>query len=103
MILLIKGRPLGSERVKKKLSLNLFTPKSDFIDFTLSKARGFYSSKGDPLGVKGLMGNSLITQNFTFVFLCSSKGHQSSPYDAPSHINLICSFLIKECVLVAEV
>ena len=34
-----------------------FTPKSDLIDFTLSHARQFYSSKGDPLGVKGL--NSL--------------------------------------------
>ena len=30
-----------------------FTPKSDLIDFTLSNARQFYSSKGDPLGVKG--------------------------------------------------
>ena len=53
MILLVKGRPFGSERVKK-LSLNPFTPKSDLIDFTLSNARRFYSSKGDPLGVKGL-------------------------------------------------
>ena len=34
--------------------LNPFTPKSDFIDFTLSNARRFNSSKGDPLGVKGL-------------------------------------------------
>ena len=34
--------------------LNLFTPKSDLIDFTLSNARRFYSSKGYPLGVKGL-------------------------------------------------
>ena len=33
---------------------NPFTPKSDLIDFTLSSARRFYSSKGDPLGVKGL-------------------------------------------------
>ena len=33
---------------------DIFTPKSDFIDFTLSNARRFYSSKGDPLGVKGL-------------------------------------------------
>ena len=33
---------------------NPFTPKSDLIDFTLSNARRFYSSKGDPLGVKGL-------------------------------------------------
>ena len=62
MILLVKGRPLGSERVKKTISLNPFTPKSDLIDFTLtpddftlSNARRFYSSKGDPLGVKGLM------------------------------------------------
>ena len=35
-------------------SFNPFTPKSDLIDFTLSNARRFYSSKGDPLGVKGL-------------------------------------------------
>ena len=31
-----------------------FKPKSDLIDFTLSNARQFHSSKGDPLGVKGL-------------------------------------------------
>ena len=44
MILLVKGRPLGSERVKKlSQSLNPFTPKSDLIDFTLSNARRFYS------------------------------------------------------------
>ena len=36
-------------------SLNPFTPKSDLIDFTLSNARRFYSSKGDPLAVKGLI------------------------------------------------
>ena len=35
-------------------SFNPFTPKSDLIDFTLSDARQFYSSKGDPLGVIGL-------------------------------------------------
>ena len=35
-------------------NFNPFTPKSDFIDFTLSNARRFYSSKGDSLGVKGL-------------------------------------------------
>ena len=33
---------------------NPFTPKSDLIDFILSNARRFYSSKGNPLGVKGL-------------------------------------------------
>ena len=54
MFLLIKGRPLGSERVKKTISLNPFTLKSDLIDFTLSNARRFYLLKGDPLGVKGL-------------------------------------------------
>ena len=35
--------------------INPFTPKSDLTDFTLSDARWFYSSKGDPLGVKGLI------------------------------------------------
>ena len=38
----------------KTISLNPFTPKSDLIDFTLSNARQFYLSRGDPLGVKGL-------------------------------------------------
>ena len=38
----------------KKERVNPFTPKSDFIDFTLSNARRFYASKGDPLGVEGL-------------------------------------------------
>ena len=33
---------------------NPFTPKSDFIDFTLYNAKRFYSSQGDPSGVKGL-------------------------------------------------
>ena len=41
--------------------LNPFTPKSDFIDFTLSNARRFYSSKGNPLGVKGLKKLSSLT------------------------------------------
>ena len=35
-------------------SFNPFTPKSDLIDFILSNARRFYSSKGGPSGVKGL-------------------------------------------------
>ena len=34
--------------------LKPFTRKSDLIDFILSNARQFYSSKEDPLGVKGL-------------------------------------------------
>ena len=40
--------------IQNTISLNPFTPKSDFIDFTLSSVRWFYPSKGDPLGVKGL-------------------------------------------------
>ena len=34
--------------------VNPFKSKSDFIDFTQSNDRRFYSSKGEPLGVKGL-------------------------------------------------
>ena len=60
-ILLVKGRPLRSERVEKTIfSLKPVTPNSDLIDFTLSNARQFYLSKGDPLGVKGL----------SVIFLC---------------------------------
>ena len=43
------------------LIVNPFTPKSDLIDFTLSKARRFCSSKGDPSGVKGLKKLSPLT------------------------------------------
>ena len=42
------------KRAKCSHYFNPFTSKSDLIDFTLSNARRFYSSKGDPLGVKGL-------------------------------------------------
>ena len=38
---------------------NPLTPKSDLIDFILSNARRFYSSKGDPLAVKGLINQSI--------------------------------------------
>ena len=67
-ILLVNGRPLGSERVKKLTSFNPFTPKSDLIDFTLSKARRFYSSMGDPLGVKGLVFSYLLKYYFQVSF-----------------------------------
>ena len=36
--------------------LNPFSAKAVLIDFTLSNARRFYSSKGNPLAVKGLSG-----------------------------------------------
>ena len=40
---------------KKSISLNPLLPGSDrLIDFTLSNAIRFYSSKGDPLGLKEL-------------------------------------------------
>ena len=39
--------------VHLKTYFNHLLPKSN-KDFTLSIARRFYSSKGDPLGVKGL-------------------------------------------------
>ena len=39
--------------IKKTISLNPFPPKSDFIYFTLSNAKQFYLSKGDPFGMKG--------------------------------------------------
>ena len=45
--------------------VNPFTPKSDLIDFTLSNARQFYSSKLDPSGVKGLTLKCLsLTDNY---------------------------------------
>ena len=57
----VSPRPEGNIEVKEKQNslspegpvINPFTPKSDLIDFTLSNANRFYSSKGDPLGVKG--------------------------------------------------
>ena len=46
--------PIVNNMPTKIPLFNPFTHKSDLIDFTLSNARRFYSSKGDPLGVKGL-------------------------------------------------
>ena len=37
------------QSVNENQMLNPFTPKSDIIDFTLSNARRFYLSKGEPL------------------------------------------------------
>ena len=45
----------AKEDITEHKLLKPFKPKSDLIDFTLSNARRFYSSKGDPLGVKGLI------------------------------------------------
>ena len=58
-----------------------FKPKSDLIDFTLSNARQFYSSKGDLLGVKLL--RCLIyglykPYNTTVIKLAKSKQQESS-------------------------
>ena len=50
-----KVRSIKKSFSEKQINcFNPFTPKSDFIGFTLSNARRFYSSKGDPLGVKEL-------------------------------------------------
>ena len=39
---------------EKPIPVRNSLPNGDLIDFTLSNAKQFYSSKGDPLGVKGL-------------------------------------------------
>ena len=49
--------------------LNPLTAKDVLIDFTLSNARRFYSSKGDPSGTKGLIQTS---QKATQTFPCRS-------------------------------
>ena len=59
---------LGRPRLLPR-PVNPFTLKSDLIDFTLSNARRFYSSKGDPLGVKGLTHLSGNTLWQAFIFL----------------------------------
>ena len=47
-----------------------FTPRERLTDFTLSNARRFYSSKGNPLGLKGFIVSIVIRLNFTLtVFL----------------------------------
>ena len=40
--------------LKTRISPNTLPPKNDFIDFTLANDRQFYSSQGDPLGLKEL-------------------------------------------------
>ena len=64
-ILLVKGEALGRKRVnnvKNYVSINPLTAEGApraLIDFTLSNARRFYSSKGKPLDGKGLSLGSL--------------------------------------------
>ena len=62
---------------KKTISLNPFTPKSDLIDFTLSNGRQFYSSKGDPLGVKRLnlwgFGSLVVARCYDGAWSCFSR------------------------------
>ena len=54
---------MGVKGLRKTISLNPFTPKSDLIDFTLSNARRFYSSERDPLGVEGLKSFNLTSND----------------------------------------
>ena len=60
--------------------VNPFTPKSDLIDFTLSNARRFYSSKGNPSGVKGLKTLSPLTLSLprvtSYILLCLANARQ---------------------------
>ena len=51
---------MSSGKVKIQVKINLFTPKSDLIDVTLSNARQFCSAKEDPLGVKGLKNRKIL-------------------------------------------
>ena len=70
-ILIVNGEPLGRERVnnfKNYVPINPFLAEwvlRALIDFTLSNARRFYSSMGNPLDGKGLM-------QMTFVFVLIS-------------------------------
>ena len=54
VLFIIKVRTHEGACGSDMLPLTLFTPKSGLIDFTLSSTRQFYSSKGEPLGMKGL-------------------------------------------------
>ena len=67
---------MGVKGLKKTISLNPFTAKSDLIDFTVSNARRFYSSKGDPLEVKWLKCACFQTKDATELQSCK-------------HINLV--------------
>ena len=49
-----------SSRTGLALYVNPFTPISALIDFTLSNTRRFYSSMGNPSGVKGLTCTSFL-------------------------------------------
>ena len=66
-------RPSVFVTFRNTFPFNPFTPKSDLIDFTLSNARRFYSSKGDPSGVKGLKVPHLRQQRFLRGILIGSK------------------------------
>ena len=55
---IMKSTTRTNSEVVSVFFFNPLSPKSAFIDFTLSNARRFYLSRGDPLGLKGLK-NSL--------------------------------------------
>ena len=68
MILLVNGEPLRVERVNNMESQKPFSSyecQMALIDFTLSNARRFYLSMGNPLGWKGLNENP-----FTIINTC---------------------------------
>ena len=61
-------------------------PNSDLDDFTLSNARRFYLSKGDPLGTKGLkrLQVSVFLWNLKFITSWVQKDVPTASIKAPS-------------------
>ena len=49
-----RGKMITEKSPSKHILINPFSAKDVLIDFTLSNARRFYSSKGNPLALKGL-------------------------------------------------
>ena len=74
------------------MALNPFSAKDVLIDFTLSNARRFYSSKGNPLALKGLTAQT--TQNPKLA-LSSSPRIRHIPSKTKSVTPQIFAFLAK--------
>ena len=70
-IALNDGRRTSGERiVDPELTLSL--PIVPLIDFTLSNARRFYSSMGNPTGLKGLTKSCSLTSVYSCMAACAS-------------------------------
>ena len=60
------GRNLDARERTSVVQLNPFSAKDVLVDFTLSNAGRFYSSKGNPLALKGLITKETL---FNFVLV----------------------------------